>query len=108
MVVTIQIRPGKMAGAFRLYSSATGGANDTLSTTFANLDASLSATFSALITKREDTRSAIAGNWGRLSTFAELVSSATLVWPGDTSKVRAAAARQFEISVWQSIANAGC
>lgn len=62
MVILIQIRPGKMAGAIRLYSSATGGANDTLSTTFANLDASLSATFDALVTKREDTRSAIAGN----------------------------------------------
>lgn len=59
-VVTIQIRPGKMAGAFRLYSSATGGANDTLSITFANLDASLSATFNAL-NHQAGGRPAIAG-----------------------------------------------
>jgi hypothetical protein len=96
-----------MAGAFRPYSSATGGANDTLSTTFANLDASLSATFNALITKEEHPERHRC-NWGRFSTFAELVSSGTLVWPGDTLKVRAAAAQQFETSVWQSIANAGC
>jgi hypothetical protein len=35
-----------------------------------------------------------------------MVSDGTLTWPGDTSKVREVAARQFEISVWQSVANA--
>jgi hypothetical protein len=95
-----------IASAWRLYSSASGGTGNILKTTFANLETDLSTHFNALITQREHTRSAIAGNWGKLSSFAGMISDSTLIWPKDTSQVRAAASRQFEISIWQSVSNA--
>ena len=79
---------------------------DTLSTTFASLEADLRRTFNDLITDRETTYSAVGGNWGKLSEFAKLVFDGTLVWPGVTDKVRAVSSQQFEISVWKTVANA--
>jgi hypothetical protein len=96
-----------IAGAWRTYSTATGGVpKDTLSATFANLEAELRRTFNDLITDRETTYSAVGGNWGKLSEFAKLVFDGTLVWPGVTDKVRAVSSQQFEISVWKTVANA--
>jgi hypothetical protein len=92
--------------SWRLYNTATGGANGTLNTTFATLDDDLSTTFDALEKQREDTQNAIASNWGKLKTFAGLISTGTLVWPEDTSQVVATAKKQFEISVWKTVANA--
>jgi len=96
-----------IAGAWRLYS-ASGGAG-TLQTTFSQMMTDLESTFKTTLAYCETTQGAIMGNWGKLQAFQNMtLDGGPLIWPAPTELpgILNAANVQYEITVWQSIANA--
>lgn len=66
--------------------------------------------FNELITQVERAHYEIIRDWGRLEAFGSRIDNHTLQWPGTsdgtTAEIRAESDRQFEIFVWQRVAQA--